>query len=81
MITNCENNNTILTYKELFLNNIETYKTLSFNEPVLCSDGFFLFESFLCYSLLVLSMKLNDSGSFSLHLMYISTKCVKMILN
>ena len=70
MIKNCENNNTISTYGELFVNNLETYETLSFNEPVYATDGFFLLnEPFLWYRLFVLSMKLKDSGSFSLHLM------------
>ena len=46
------------------------------------TDGLFLLnEPFLCYRLLVLSMTLNDSDSFPLHLMKMSLKCVKMIFN
>ena len=41
MIRNCENNNTISTYGELFLNNLETYESLSSNEPVYATDVFF----------------------------------------
>ena len=75
----CENNNTISTYGELFLNNLETYETLSFNEPVLCHRRLVSIKwTFLCYRLLVLSIKLNDSSSFSLHLMKMSLKCVKI---
>ena len=42
MFRNCENNNTISTYGELFLNNLEMYETLSFNEPVYATVGFSL---------------------------------------
>ena len=43
MIRNFENNNTISTYGELFLNNLETFETLSFNEPVYAKDDFFIY--------------------------------------
>ena len=41
MIRNFENNNTLSTYGELFLNNLETYETLSFNEPFYATDYLF----------------------------------------
>ena len=51
-----------------FFKYLETYETLSFNEPI------------LSYRILLVSMKLNGSDSFSLHLMKMSSKCVKIVL-